>query len=663
MVDGTLGYYGKSLVKIKTALRLAKGIKNDSLYADLKLFYGRVLARLGKYVDAVAELTESYAFYRRANDRKSLWYPLNNLAQLHYMAGQYRRCCDVLNQSLRFASKYNSQASVDMDKRNLARVLIYMGDLSKSKSLLDANDPDISDRSACAHMSHLRGMICLLRLEYQEAHDNINSALHLFKEIGAPRDGAVCLEYLGLLEYTRGNYSKAREYYQKVLDMPEPTASAVAQTLRMLTDVYIAEEKFDLAEETAAKAEAAITRINERIELGALYRAYGQIQTHKREAESARDNFKKSIDLLREIGARYELALSYFAAGKSESYSFDERLHYLQMSRMLFIEMDVPKRVEQVESAITELRMRVSPAQQAGGRGASAPTVITGNRQMKEILAAVERIKDTSHTVLITGETGTGKDLLAEYIHRSSTRADKPFRIVNTAAIPSELLESELFGFRKGTYTGATHDKAGLIESAEGGTFYFDEIGDAPPDVQTKILRVLDTKSVRRLGTTSDIKVDVRFIAATNLDLKQMMKSGHFRSDLYYRLQEMPIHLPPLRDRLDDIKPLVEFFLQGTGFDGATTDNGALDSLIEQFSHRDWPGNIRELKFGINRLWLLGNGDLARIVELAAHNDSQTEHDTLLRLLDKTNWNRREVARRLGVSETTIRNRMKKYNL
>ncbi|MBU1320029.1 MAG: sigma 54-interacting transcriptional regulator [candidate division Zixibacteria bacterium] len=667
-----MGRQKAALLKIRVAMRLMREATRDTLYADMKLVLGLILVDLGRFKDAEEAFLESYVFYRKALDNESLLFPLNNLARLHYIMGNLNQSCDVLKKTVSLAIEYHSQKRVDSNRRNLARVLLLMGKIREASEILNSVSDAGSTISATGHVLQLRGMSAILRVEHSDARATVHRAKRIFVELKSACDEAVCNELLGAIECSEGNYAKAREYYQQVLDMPEPTASAVAQTLRMLTDVDIAEEKFDIAEKTAAKAGAAITKINERIELGALWRAYGQIYTHKKETDTARDYFKKSIDLLREIGARYELALSYLAAGKSESYSFDERLRHLEMSRMLFIEMEVPKRVDQVESAIADQRRSAEVSVALARSGQVAPTIITANRRMKEILATVERIKDTTHTVLITGETGTGKDLLAEYIHRSSNRADKPFRIVNTAALPSELLESELFGYRKGTYTGAAYDKVGLIESAEGGTFYFDEIGDAPPDAQTKLLRALDTKSVRRLGTTSDIKVDVRFIAATNLDLKQMMELGHFRSDLYFRLQEMPIHLPPLRDRHDDIRLLIEFFLQGTGFDSASTDNRNFELLLERLKNRDWPGNIRELKFEINRMMALAPGDsiddLLKVLSATGKTDVRidefsVEREQLMDALRHNDGNQSKTARELGIPESTLRYQMKKLDI
>ncbi|MBU2625776.1 MAG: sigma 54-interacting transcriptional regulator [candidate division Zixibacteria bacterium] len=622
---------------------------------------------------AEEEFNESYVYFKRLDDVNGMLKPLNRLANIAYLEGKYEKAADFLKRCVQLSQRSDDDHDSMAYRLNLRRIYTIQGRFAEASGISCADDARVTDdRLFQCHAFLTRAHISCLTLDVDCAAETLENAFHLIHDTDLMQEAIYYREYSGLLAYTRGNYAKAREYYHKVLDMPEPTASAVAQTLRMLTDVYIAEEKFAIAEETAVKAEAAITRINERIELGALYRAYGQIHTHKQEAESACDDFKRSIDLLREIGARYELALSYLTAGKSESYGFDERMRHLEMSRMLFIEMDVPKRVEQVKIAFAELRRAANVSAASRKDDLAAPAIITGNRQMKEILAAVERIKNTSHTVLITGETGTGKDLLAEYIHRSSTRANKPFRIVNTAAIPSELLESELFGYRKGTYTGATHDKAGLIESAEEGTFYFDEIGDAPLSVQTKILRVLDTKSVRRLGTTSDIKVNTRFIAATNLDLKQMMDSGHFRSDLYYRLQEMPLHLPPLRDRLDDIRLLVEFFLQGTGFESAATDSGTLDRLIERFNNRDWPGNIRELKFEINRMIALAPGnnidDLLKVPSAIGKTDESIdkvsiEREHLLEVLRRNDSNQSKAARELGIHESTFRYHMRKHRI
>ncbi|MBU1318650.1 MAG: sigma 54-interacting transcriptional regulator [candidate division Zixibacteria bacterium] len=657
-----LGKYREALLKIRSAARIVRATNDNAFLADIKHVLGLILIRLGRFGDAEEALTESYVFYKRTLDYKSLFFPLSHMAQLHYITGNFRRSCEVLELTIRYAAKYHSQDRVDNVKRNLARVLTYMGQFQKASTVLDSVSPSPSDLRAQASSTFLEGMIAVFRLQAPLGQCHIECALRLFSELKMPQDINVCLEYLGLLSHFESNYAKARECYQKVLDMPEPTASAVAQTLRMLTDVYIAEEKFDIAEETAIKAEASITKISERIELGALYRAYGQIYAHKKENDSARDYFSKSIDLLREIGARYELALSYLAAGKSESYSFDERMRHLEMSRMLFIEMDVPKRVEQVDDAVRMLRLDSIPDVIQSD---SEPVIIAGSKIMKKVLVLARSAAESDINVLLTGETGTGKDLLARYVHCQSGRTGE-FITVNAAAIPDSMVEAELFGCRKGSFTGAEEHKRGLIEAAEGGTFYLNEIADATLVFQAKLLEVLETHEVRRLGETTKRKVDFRLISATNHDIKNRIAESEFRADLFHRLKELQIELPTLRQRLEEIPFLLTHFARQL-FPNA--DNDSICNLSKQvplsLTEYEWPGNVREFRAFLHSCAIESNGDYGRFLKLLRTVDRHEggERDRLERILKETRWNRRATARRLGVSEGTVRNRIKKFRL
>jgi two-component system response regulator HydG len=671
------GEYKRALVKAKTVLRMAGRTDDHSLYAEAKHDLGRILFRLGRSAEAEQELIESYAFYRRVRDFRKMTYPLTSLAQVHFYYGNINRAVEILEQAVAHELKHGFLDLVEIDERNLIRVALIAGDFARISTLLDRKGPEsscLSTEEATYQRIALKGIVCTYLLLIDNAEQYLETALVHHAGVGSSRDATVCREFLGLLEYNRGNYRQARKYYQQVLDTPEPTASAVAQTLRMLTDVEIAEGKWDAATETAKKAEAAITKINERIELGALWRAYGQIHAHRGEHDTARDYFTKSIDLLREIGARYELALSYLICGRSESYSREERKFNLEMSRMLFLEMQVSKRVEQVEQCLLKLTDLQAHAQFVGKRPAihGCPAIITKNPEMLQILSAIDRIKDTNMTILITGETGTGKDFCAEYIHKTSVRSGGPFRVVNSAAIPEALLESELFGFRKGTYTGATQDKKGMIESADGGTFYFDEIGEASPSVQTKILRVIDTRRLRRLGDTSDVEINVRFIAATNYDLAARVENSLFRKDLYYRLRQMPICLPALRERKDDIELLVRHFLSEAGVADPGSDSPKLQMLIQSFRSQEWPGNVRELKYVVNRLVALATkSDIGEIVNLYKREKSRIQvlgddlcqRERLLMALRKNGDNRSKAARELGLPESTLRYQLKKFGI
>ncbi|MGB5137505.1 MAG: sigma 54-interacting transcriptional regulator, partial [Candidatus Zixiibacteriota bacterium] len=506
-------------------------------------------------------------------------------------------------------------------------------------------------------------MMHCLKLEHGNAKSTILDAYSLTRRLQDVRFEIICLEFLGLNEYFAGNYKKAREYYDQVLAMPEPTASAVAQTLRMLTDVEIAEGNWEAAKTTAAKAEVAINKISERIELGALWRAYGHIHTHDDDHAKAREYFEKSIDLLRQLGARYELALSHFDAGRSKAYSPDQQMEHLNQAKALFIDMEVPKRVAQVEAAIGRLAAVDVEANGNGKRkltlkakAVQAPVIIAESAAMKRIVALADRIKDNDMNVLITGETGTGKDMLAEYIHRSSLRADKPFVVVNCAAIPEAMLESELFGYKKGSYTGAASDKPGLIETASGGSFFLNEIGEADIAVQIKLLQVIEEKAVRRLGDNASIKIDVRFIAATNLNLKEQIEKGEFRDDLFYRLNERPIYLPPLRERAEDAVALLQLLFANHGI----KLNGNLGCVEKSLRSYSWPGNVRELITIVNRVVsnheANGADNLLDLLnsELDMESPESEERHHLLQIVAKHGGNKSRAAQELGVPVTTL---------
>jgi transcriptional regulator with PAS, ATPase and Fis domain len=297
--------------------------------------------------------------------------------------------------------------------------------------------------------------------------------------------------------------------------------------------------------------------------------------------------------------------------------------------------------------------------------------MIAVDREMKRIVAYAESIAESNVNILLTGETGTGKDLLARHIHRKSGR-EGDFISLNAAAIPNEMIESELFGYRRGAFTSAYDEKPGLLEAAEKGTLYLNEIADATPEFQVKLLEVLEIPSVRRLGENKSRPVSFRLIAACNTDLWQRVESGRFRSDLYYRLQRVPIELPPLRDRVDDIAPLTLQFLLEEGFNPDDLADSRLAPLIRELESDWWPGNVRELKSVMSRLATLAPG--RTIDEFLAALDKRgyailrgrrhlTQREELVNALRRNRGNRTKAAKELGIPESTLRYQLKKFNI
>jgi transcriptional regulator with GAF, ATPase, and Fis domain len=303
--------------------------------------------------------------------------------------------------------------------------------------------------------------------------------------------------------------------------------------------------------------------------------------------------------------------------------------------------------------------------------------LIGSSTSLKKVLKNVERVAPTDSTVLITGETGTGKELIARAIHNLSPRKDKPLVKVNCAAIPSGLMESELFGHEKGAFTGALTKKMGRFEVADKGTIFLDEIGELPLDLQSKLLRVLQEGEFERVGGTQTFKVNVRVIAATNRDLEQLCKTGQYRADLYYRLNVFPIQLPSLREREGDIPLLAQYFVRKFAASFGKKILRIPEQLMTTLQRYQWPGNIRELEHVIERAVILSEGPELEFVDWLSPSDKKTgmaktvtleemERQHIRDVLEQTNWRvsgPRGAAEVLGLKPTTLEARMKKLSI
>ena len=306
--------------------------------------------------------------------------------------------------------------------------------------------------------------------------------------------------------------------------------------------------------------------------------------------------------------------------------------------------------------------------------------IIGKDPKMQVIYKLIEDIAPTDATVLIEGESGTGKELVARAIHERSPRSEEPFIVINCSAYPATLLESELFGHEKGAFTGAIRQKAGRFEQANGGTVFLDEIGEIPPSAQIKLLRVLQTQKFERLGGEKTLDVDVRILAATNKDLLQEVKNGQFREDLFYRLNVIPIVLPALKKRRNDILLLAQYFLRQYTAEQGKKVKGFSSEAMRLLLDHSWPGNVRELENSIEHATVLAKGERIKISDLpSALHDAfsssgpdadgtrgtlmETERVLLLDVLEECSWNKKQAAQRLGISRSTLYDKLKKYQI
>lgn len=306
---------------------------------------------------------------------------------------------------------------------------------------------------------------------------------------------------------------------------------------------------------------------------------------------------------------------------------------------------------------------------------------IGSNKKWLEVMRMVEAVAATESTVLITGESGTGKEVVARYLHELSARSDGPFLSINCGALPEGLLESELFGHVKGSFTGAVKDKSGLFTAAAAGTFFLDEIGETTQATQVKLLRVLQQREIIPVGATDAEPIDVRIIAATNRDLEEEIKRGVFRRDLFYRLNVIAIHLPPLRDRRDDIPVLAEAFLQGASVPRGEPAKRLSDDALELLTGYAWPGNVRELENALERAVILSPGPVISVTALPERlaerraepliSDRATPNPTLdtverayiLWVLQSEQGNKTRAAETLGIDPSTLHRKLARYGV
>ncbi|RPH49088.1 MAG: sigma-54-dependent Fis family transcriptional regulator [Desulfobacteraceae bacterium] len=327
--------------------------------------------------------------------------------------------------------------------------------------------------------------------------------------------------------------------------------------------------------------------------------------------------------------------------------------------------------------SITSGFYRDSPAENTSAENGKY-TIITKNSEMNRLLDDAGEIANSRASVFIHGESGTGKELFARHIHRCSDRRDKPFLAVNCAALPETLMESELFGYEKGAFTGANARKKGKFEAADKGTILLDEISELDYQLQSKLLRVLQEKEIDRVGGTVSIPIDVRIIATTNRDIEKQIEEEKFREDLYYRLNTIPVHLPPLRERKDDIPFLVDYFIEKYNIIERKVVKGLTEDAIRILMEKQWKGNIRELENIIERAVLMCKGSIIDEDDLLLNGRPrpvcpvgyplmqevslrEIEKKVIYQTLDRTNGNRTHAADILGISVRTLRNKLNEY--
>jgi len=719
--------YQEALTKLHQASDILAHTSEKKMIAQIHSLFGRVYWTIGDPKKAETECRAALETFEAIGDADWIIIAYNRLSLIYMMKSDFEKAVHCYKIGIKKAWDSGKTKKAAALSHNLAMVYRKLGKwyLSEETYLLslDVDKRTNNKLGMACHFLNL-GYLFFLQRRFDEAKTHYNKAFELLTEVGEIYESCAFYIFQGELCFVLGQWETARKQYNEALRIGEeiaPEGEIINITCRLLAELELAEGNLDKALVFCDRSLEVSLKLGDRFEEGVVYKILGQIYLIKKDKQKTKEYLDKSIEVLKEIRAIYELGRSCLEAGKSDCFGYSERLKFLADAQDLFREVDTKYHIALTHLAISELlydnnefnkalpfiqeaeqifkelnekkeqekssKLRVEIERKAAQSKDLQDTpskfpfsgFITQNKEMLDIIHKAEQVKDKDLTILIQGETGTGKDLLVRMIHYNSVRKNKKFVAINCANLPEALLESELFGHKKGAFTGAVQDKMGLLEVIDGGTLFLNEIGELPLSVQAKLLSVLEEKQFTRLGDTEPRKVDVRIIAATNKDLESTIENKTFREDLYYRLSVIKLNLSPLRERRQDIKLLIAHFLEKHA--GANKEKvlEASNKLSELFTHYHWPGNVRELENEIIKLSTLieikDQHGLNRLVEQVEKEKKLKSPDSLSRkkedlekaeiisALRASNNVKSRAAKLLKIPEATLHRKLKKYNI
>ncbi|MCP4685147.1 MAG: tetratricopeptide repeat protein [bacterium] len=679
----SLTNYKAALKAARTAQALA-GAEGDSLLlAEIFVTLGGILRDSNELVEAQKAFRDAESIFRRNDCLEGQSRALNQLAGLHFRQTDFRNALTVLMDAVGIARRLKDDRKLAFMMGNIGRLQTFMGDFVEAEKHLQIN-VDLSEQNgdqleiARARLS--LGYVYIQQADFDQAERELEQAYPLITALNARREEVIYLTYLGELQYRAGRHDLSQKTLETALAMAEEAASGsslAGRVMRHLAELHVRREDFRLARKFAARATVIMNEINDKVELGALTKIQAQVAASENQPAKARKLFRKAIDLLDESGVRWEKVEALVKAGESDAFAERQRMTYLFRAEEFYARSRIKSRQEDVSRIISDLGTFNPSGQGVPVASASSPKndYLTACAEIKRIKKQLPMLARADIPILITGETGVGKDHLTRYFH-ALARPDKPYVAINCASVPETLLESELFGYRRGAFTGADGNKMGLFETANGGVLLLDEIGDMPLSLQAKLLGVLERRKVMPLGGTSEVDIEVLLVAATNRNLEEMVELGTFRRDLYYRLSGITLHLPALRERKQDIPLLLEHLMRKRKL---LAEGKQLPSeLVRQFIEYDWPGNIRELDNRVKRLevmaQMVAEGDLVEVARSIFGGDNpeietanlferveQFERQLITEALLAAHGNKSQAARLLGVHEATVRTKLKRY--
>ena len=678
-----LGRIAESRTIAQQALSASEALGDMGLCARSLAAVAGAAYREGDLALAREMYEEALVLYRRLGDEENAARSRNNLALVYKQHCEWEPAITNLEAALTYYRQHGRMADTAKPLQNLGIVYQKMGDWARAADNYRACEDVLVQLGDDFHLALVNigmGNVSRLTRRFPEAESHLLSALERARRHSAHREEVLALEFLGELDFDRGRPEQALARYHEALAIAERTApegDLIVELERRRSEALVAIGRLDEAERALDRSTRLARLTDDRLEHAIAHRVAGDLALARGRRLEARTSWDQAATLLHACRDRLELARVLLSLARVTDEPRTARAHAMRACA-LFAELGAPWWQDQAEAELARL---FGPAPVTAptrtdsllGRRHRAPGLVACSPGMRTVETLARRAAATELSVLITGETGTGKELVARTIHSQSPRASRPFLAVNCGALRADLALSQLFGHRKGAFTGAHAEGVGLVEAAHGGTLFLDEAGELPLDVQVTLLRFLESGEYLRLGETQVRRADVRVIAATNRMLRGSDGERMFRRDLLYRLNEIEIRLPALRERVEDIVPLARHFLSFYGgLDGPRLAQDA-ESLLISYG---WPGNVRELENVMKRLAALhaGQGELdsnallpllseppAR-VSAAADRRTQ-ERDEIVAAWRQAHGNKSRLAGLLGISRKTLYARIKRLDL
>jgi DNA-binding NtrC family response regulator len=663
-------------------LALADRAQDVGLSAQALKELGRLSYREGDLLRARDFYEQALVLYRRLGDEVDAAIVRNNLGLIHKNLCEWDAAVAHLRGALDALRRLGRFAETALPLTNLGVVYQKSGEWSRALDHYQQAERvllQVGDHFGLCRVAIGSANVARLQRRFADAEAILLGALERARAHDARREEVLAIEFLGELAYDQGRVEEALKRYDDALVLAErvaPEGDLVVELERRRAEALCASGRLDDAAFSCERARRLARLTDDRLEHAIAHRVSAEVAWARGQQADAIQFWTIAASLLTECRERYELGRTLLALGRASQDPREARRHLYRASA-LFADLSALHWLDQAERELQRLLGDATPppARPASvlGRRHRAPALVACSHAMQRAEALAHRAAATELAVLVTGETGTGKELIARTIHGLSPRARGPFLAINCGALRPDLALSQLFGHRKGAFTGAHAEGVGLVQAAHTGTLFLDEVGELPFDVQVTLLRFLESGEFLRLGETQVQRADVRLIAATNRELREAVEQGSFRRDLLFRLNEVEIRLPALRERADDILPLAHHFM---GFYGGLEGprlSPEAEAVLRSYA---WPGNVRELENVIRRVAALHRG--APVVDAAlllpflggastpgspAGEGESDERTRILAAFEEARGNKTRIARILGVSRKTLYARIKRLKL